>query len=379
MLVAEAAHGDHARARRAIGLRMLALELPHDRIDLGLCLRVRRARREPGHGRGATGRAAIRQGGGGIDPPRRPQIALEVEHRKLELARHDADDYPPLAVQLHMTADDGSVTAEAPLPQAVGDDDRVARGGLDVRRVERPSEQRRNAEQPERIAGYAVALHPFGPVSAGKIGAPAGVHGDVGERLRSAREVQHVGDRHVEPVLLPLEVPREHEGHARRIVVRQRLQQEHVHETENRRVGADPERQGQDRRERKAWRAPQKAESVSKILTQRSHRAVSCSFVCCRGRSVGARAQPSGVVVRNRGEREPAVRRARQGTRVPGLLEIAGDGFERDARQQQPHQELGQPWRTRHGSSLPGCSPRAIRASASRERASRAAPAGSRR
>ena len=55
---------------------------------------------------------------------RRPQLGGRPEHI-LEIARHDPDDQIAAAVECDLSADDGGITTETPLPERVAEDDDV--------------------------------------------------------------------------------------------------------------------------------------------------------------------------------------------------------------------------------------------------------------
>jgi hypothetical protein len=107
---------------------------------------------------------------------------VNVVQRQRKPRRKDADDHERLAIDAHSPADRVSGAAEAPLPQAVTDDDNVRRIGAIVALVQQASSGRRQAEHVERIRRHPRALEPFGHALARQAGAPIRVRCQTRER-----------------------------------------------------------------------------------------------------------------------------------------------------------------------------------------------------
>ena len=92
-------------------------------------------------------------------PPQPPQ---------LELRRHDAHHGDRLAFGAKGAADDVGVATEAPLPQAVANDENVLVPGLSVGGLQRAAQFRRDAEHNEESTGHGERRDAFGgwPISA---------------------------------------------------------------------------------------------------------------------------------------------------------------------------------------------------------------------
>jgi hypothetical protein len=84
---------------------MVDFQPPHNRVELRLRGLIAHAWLQAGDGddrrRPDTRRRSV---GGHLE--RRPHITLEVEHRKLELRRHDADDRVRMAVEGNCLTED---------------------------------------------------------------------------------------------------------------------------------------------------------------------------------------------------------------------------------------------------------------------------------
>jgi hypothetical protein len=128
---------------------VLALEAPPDGLGLGLCLRAGHPGRQPGeHAQGFA--LAVLQARGQIQ--RRPQLGVaDPERRELEPRRHDADDGVGLAVEGERLADDLRISAEAPLPQPMGEHHGGRRPRLIVAGTEGAAEGRRDPQHREHV------------------------------------------------------------------------------------------------------------------------------------------------------------------------------------------------------------------------------------
>jgi hypothetical protein len=78
--------------------------------------------------------------------------------------------------------------------------------------------------------------------------------------------VEVVARRYNVRLPVPWNVAFPHDRDAIRIAIGERLQQQGVDDAEDRRVGADAERQGADGDDREPWRAPQQSGAVPEII-----------------------------------------------------------------------------------------------------------------
>ena len=231
-------------------------------------------------------------------------------------------------------------SAEAPLPEAVAEDDNVGSARTAVGGGNRAAMLRLDAEQRERVGGHAVRLHPLGIGAAGEVGAPVLIARDEGQRSRVPADVERIGERQVEAPLLPLEIPAEDERDTLGVLVGERRQREDVHDAERGRVGADADGQRQHDGRRKRGRAAHQPESVREVLQKLLHEAVSVWRVLTRVRVVVLAAQAMPPPGGQRRDRHPPIPAAR-GMLRPGFLEIAGDDFANVRREQQAKQTPG--------------------------------------
>ena len=213
----------------------------------------------------------------------RLQTLFDEHHGQRDVERHadpepeesgrcDPDDRHPLRADLNVLPEHCRISCEAARPEVVADDGHravrtaTARHGI-VRGRQQPSVGGANTKQVEVGAGGVLAAH----------------------------ALRHPVDRHLEHPLAECRDPREEpvvipkqletgirrtaaaaglpagvvdEEQSLRVVDRQRLDQHGVDQTEDRRVGADPEPERQQGHERERRRPPQKPEGVADVAAQ---------------------------------------------------------------------------------------------------------------
>ena len=223
------------------------------------------------------GRVDFARGGPRIEA--RPQTADDVEHadgverrevrlrtaarenrhgrlpelravRKVEPARHDADDAHGRAVEPQRLADDRRIAAESADPRAVVQHDHRLRVRHVVRGLEAAAEQRPHAEGLEEIRGGAGERQPGGLAASLEHGVP-----DVGADERAVRErlagrapLAEVAIGHLDHGLTGDLVGLPGDDGAAGFGERQRAQQHGVDGAEDRAVRANRERQRHDDR-----------------------------------------------------------------------------------------------------------------------------------
>ncbi len=184
-------------------------------------------------------------------------------------ARHDANDGPGAAIELHVASDDGGVRAEAPLPQAVAqDDDGVALRHFVLFRKEGSPEGGAHSQQVEVRLGDHLRADALGFIDAGErhgAGIESG-HGVEGLALGAPIEVigkgcaaaLDFGALHVAP-----------EFHqSRGFGIGQRAENDGIDHAEDRGIGADAEGQGERGDDGEAGTLAQGARGVAQILAQ---------------------------------------------------------------------------------------------------------------
>src|SRR3954469_14948526 len=188
-----------------------------------------------------------------LDDERHPELLLPAEG---EARRHHTQDLHRRAAHLHGAADDAAVAAEHGLPRPVRQDEDVVASRLVLVRQERSAEERAHAEYREDVQAEAEAAERYRVALA--LIRERGVADDaeVGERRLVTAIVDIVGGgelgswRMVRPIILvdgdqPIRF-REGKG----------TEQHAANDAEDRAVGADAERDGDEGDEEKAgWAA----------------------------------------------------------------------------------------------------------------------------
>ena len=199
---------------------------------------------------------------------RDPDVRGTLDHETVEPGRGDADDRERLAVDAHAAAEHAGVAIEPGSPPAVADDrDRV------IRWVRRPADDRRQAEVAEEVRRDSIDV-------AGRF--RRAVDSDRG--TVEARKANHLGHD------LRLSAHRIEDGrlkngkrfpeaarqdgndldlhHTARLADRQRPQQQTVDEAEERRVGADAERERERHDSGEGGALPEHSDRVAHVLRE---------------------------------------------------------------------------------------------------------------
>ncbi len=181
-----------------------------------------------------------------------------------ELRRGDADDREGRAIERHRLADDVRRAAEAPLPETIADDhDRavLAASAHVVRLGEGAAENRRHAQHLEETAARHDAVGVVRLAAARQVEAGRAIGEGPVEQLGIARAQllpQRVGPGR--PLLAGQQLD-EMLG----LLDRQGAQHQRVDDREDRRVGADAERQGEDGDRRDHRRRPQRTNRIADV------------------------------------------------------------------------------------------------------------------
>jgi hypothetical protein len=254
---------------------VLSVHARQQRRQLHVGLLARRARRQARDGVEAMVAAVGAERGSGcraillgVGRQRRPQLRRSVGavvERQAEAGRHHAHDGRRPPADLDRTPDDRRVGAEAALPELVPEHDDGRSVGPVLLLGERATEHRRDAEHAEEVRAHTAAAQPLR------------LPGAAGERRRAIGEQRDVGEGpHVGAVGLPLVVrqprlveplPRApHDRQALRSAPWQRREEHRLHDPEERRGGADPERQRQRGDDGEAGTPAQCAPGEARVL-----------------------------------------------------------------------------------------------------------------
>ncbi len=272
-------HEVHAPSR--VVVRVLLLEPLGDAGDLRLRALQGHPVREPADDAEVVGTPLL-----GIDLHGERHPGLGVAVREVEALGGDADHGVRLAVEGQPPADDPGVGAEAALPEAVGEHHDVPGTRPVLLRAEAPPEGRRPAQDPEEPGRDLRALDPLGlDAGRGQAQVGAGEGGHAGERTALRPPVREVGRRGGEAREAGRGVAVDQQRQAVGVRIGQRPQQDAVDDAEDRRVGADPQGQGDEGgggQRRGAGEAP---EGDPQVFEQGLHRRVSSSPPNARARA----------------------------------------------------------------------------------------------
>ena len=258
-------------------LRVIAGEDLGQEADLGLALLHRHPILEAPDD-AEDGRPALVEEGGHapsqgelVHHAGHPEVAGIDPARAGEAAGSHADHHELPAVELDRTAEDPPVAPEPPLPEVVAQHDHgVAVGGEVLLGQEGAAELRPDPEQIEIVAGDHLAVDQLGVAPHGEAEDGRGVDGEAGKAPGLPGQVGEVRMGDVLQVGAPLRRA-EDPDQALRLAHRERLQEDRLHHREDRRVGADGERQREHRAQGEAGPQSQAAEAVPKIPEQRFH------------------------------------------------------------------------------------------------------------
>ena len=214
---------------------------------------------------------------GRLEVPRlhRNPHAGAVGERKA--GRHHADDGEGLAIGAQDLAEDTLVTSEQRVPDLVADYRlvHVAAGPI-VLGLEEAAANGRHAEQAQDIGVQISRGHDLGRAIAQEAQIRHRVGADARERPRHAAVILHVEQRHAARGVAFLRVDALHAHELLGLGIGVRPQQDRVHETVDRRRGADAETQGEDQDAGESRARAKCAPGIPKVSSQAVHLAAQC-------------------------------------------------------------------------------------------------------
>ncbi len=247
---------------------MLRQVLLHDRIHHGLHALPRGLRTPPRHHPHPV--VARVHDGDVVHHAGRPDVRMMLHFDPAEARPRDADHLQRLAIHHHGLPERARIGIEAIAPELVAQN----RHGMGFRSAivllgDQPAERRPHAQKAEVVARHILELGELHSVRA--LAAEAAL-GHAGARRRPIEhirapgqvEIQRIRDKSLPPAARAVEVDELlGMGH------RQHAQHQRVYQREDRRVGADAQRQRQHRRRRESRVAQQAAQRVSGVLHRR--------------------------------------------------------------------------------------------------------------
>ena len=175
------------------------------------------------------------------------------------------------AVQRQVLADDARIASEHPRPEAVTEDRHGGLARFVLVRTQQPAVERLGAQQREEAGRRLEDLDAIRLIETQQRPAAASRDGHLVEGTILRLNVDVLAGRR--PVLRDVDArrPQPQGGQTIRIRIGQRLQQQRVDHAEDRRVGADPNRERGDDDERQARTASQRTEGVAEVLEKWRH------------------------------------------------------------------------------------------------------------
>ena len=262
----------HAGAGIRVGTRIVTLQARRHRGEFRARLSQRHAGLQPPEHLDPR-RAALAEthSGLGVGPPQRhdrhPDVVRRADLVARERFRGHADEGEVMPVEFDSGADDTGIAGKAPLPEPEAHHrERIRVPVALVGRRDQPASRRRDAEHVEVVAGHQLTLHALGLVSGAQV---EGVHRrdrQAGHHRIPGAIVQVVGIRGVAQIVLVRVLPADVHQAVGLGDAGERPQQQRVHEAEDRRVRADPERQRRDGDQRERRVLEQHAESEPEVL-----------------------------------------------------------------------------------------------------------------
>lgn len=163
----------------------------------------------------------------------------------MEAWRHDAKDGVGLPVEYDRLPHDASITPKFALPQRVGEDHHAIRAQPVLLGGESPTQQRRDPEYVEDLCRKRISIQGFRLTRAGKTLLYIVGSSDLGKKVGTLSPILEVGwsDRH-DLVPRVMGVTRPEGDQPVRVRERKWLQKDCLDDAEDRRVRADPQRQG---------------------------------------------------------------------------------------------------------------------------------------
>ncbi len=207
-------------------------------------------------------------GVGRIECQRQPHQNALIVH--VVARRHDADDASRCAVDRDRSADHRLVAGKSALPDLAREHRDVFGTGQRVLSCELASANRRDTEDRHQLRGDDGGIHTARLIRRSKVDRSRSVGADLLKRSVALGELDELRRRNPELVEAKRGELARDEDQALGRRVRQRLEDDAVDDAEDRGVGANPERQRQNRHGGVARALAQAAKGIHEILAHRN-------------------------------------------------------------------------------------------------------------
>jgi hypothetical protein len=187
--------------------------------------------------------------------------------------RHDPNQGPRSSVQNKSRVQDFRIGAKPVHPGLVAHHEDRRRSRLVVGRLHGPPQHRRHTKKFEGARGYQTAAEAFGAFSRCVQEVLAVIGDDPVEHVVLLNVIEKLGSRvpRAPPGFAAIIVVNLYRHEAARVQIWKRLHQHVIDHTEDRRGGADAQRQRDHRHRRKPTALPQRSRCVTNVLPERLH------------------------------------------------------------------------------------------------------------
>ena len=197
---------------------------------------------------------------------RRPQLHAR---RVREAGGQNADDHVRLAVEREHAPDRRGAGAEPLLPELMTEQHDAGAARFVLLWAKRAPEDWLHAQHAEQARAHLSAVQPHRFTDARQRHPERVARGNIGQRVVLRADVEKVRRGHHGLVTVPRQM--EYADELVRPVIRQRFEQDAVHDREDGAVGPDAERQRDERHDREGRRLPEATERVDDVLAHGVH------------------------------------------------------------------------------------------------------------
>ena len=163
-------------------------------------------------------------------------------------------------------AEDGAFSSELAAPQAIGDHHGIGESWRGVAGVEQAAELRARPENTEIIGTDHPTLQSLGMLTTGQVGRPLIYSRDRRENAGAIPQVVELRNGKADALCAqPPQIGVQYDQ-LLRIMKREGPEKGRVHDTEDRGIGADPQRQGEQHRRGDARRLPHGSQREADVL-----------------------------------------------------------------------------------------------------------------
>ena len=248
-----------------IALGELRLQPSRDGRDVGRRAIRRYARLQPPDDLDVPG-TAVRHAEHLVVLDRRPQLHAR---RVREAGGQNADDHVRLAVEREHAPDRRGAGAEPLLPELMTEQHDAGAARFVLLWAKRAPEDWLHAQHAEQARAHLSAVQPHRFTDARQRHPERVARGNIGQRVVLRADVEEVRRGHHGLVTVPRQM--EYADELGRPVIRQRFEQDAVHDREDGAVGPDAERQRDERHDREGRRLPEATERVHNVLAHGVH------------------------------------------------------------------------------------------------------------